>query len=41
VGALYQLNPTHRDVVMQIYYEGRSIAETAQALRLLLQEVNI
>jgi len=30
--ALYQLKPKHRDVLMEIYYEGRSLAETAQRL---------
>ncbi|GAA1208344.1 sigma-70 family RNA polymerase sigma factor [Pseudonocardia alaniniphila] len=30
--ALYQLTPKHRDVLMQIYYEGRSLAETAHRL---------
>jgi RNA polymerase sigma-70 factor (ECF subfamily) len=30
--ALCQLNPKHRDVLMEIYYEGRSIAETAHRL---------
>ncbi|MCH6166267.1 sigma-70 family RNA polymerase sigma factor [Pseudonocardia alaniniphila] len=30
--ALYQLTPKHRDVLIQIYYEGRSLAETAHRL---------
>jgi RNA polymerase sigma-70 factor (ECF subfamily) len=30
--ALYRLKPKHRDVLMEIYYEGRSIAETADRL---------
>jgi RNA polymerase sigma-70 factor, ECF subfamily len=30
--ALVQLKPQHRDVLLEIYYEGRSIAETAHRL---------
>jgi RNA polymerase sigma-70 factor, ECF subfamily len=37
--ALCQLKPKHRDVLMEIYYEGRSIAETAHRLGIPLGTV--
>jgi RNA polymerase sigma-70 factor, ECF subfamily len=37
--ALHQLKPKHRDVLMQIYYEGRSLAETADRLGIPLGTV--
>ncbi len=34
LGALDHLSPEHRQVLVELYYRGRSVAEAAQALRI-------